>query len=121
MTLNFGALDNAIGQEGGDIKSTATAGLWGHEATHGADGSGFTGMFRAAGWLLSGEAKLNWERRAFTTEANIFKAFNLTEPQFTLWNPAWAKLDLQTQRENIKKVVDSTVLTLYGSQSQQKP
>lgn len=116
MTLNFGALEKAVGQADDITRLTADAGLVGHEATHAQEGSGFFGMFRAAGWALSHGAKLNWERRAFTTEGNVFRAFNLREPQFVLWNPSWANVDATTQRENLKRAVESAVIQLYGNE-----
>jgi RHS repeat-associated protein len=114
MTFNFGLLDDRLGQVDDMTRQAAFTALVGHEGTHAQDGSGW-GMFRAMGWALSHGAKLNWERKAFTTEAYFFKAFNITEPLHTLWNTAWAEVDTVTQRENIRRAVETGVISLYGN------
>ena len=101
MTLNFGLLENAVGNE---LAGDARAALVTHEGRHTLQGVG-TGVK----WLFG--ARLSVERPAYNAESLFYKAIDRREPFGPLWDPTWP----QSSQEMLRKAaVESLLRRIYG-------
>ena len=115
ITLNFDRLDSSLSawEAVGHKMDVSRAALVAHEGRHA------TESFRSGlKWVLSGQERLNFERRATDVESLVFKGLNQQDP-FGLWNPSWAAADAARAEELRRQAVEESVQRLYNPRGRQ--
>jgi RHS repeat-associated protein len=115
ITLNFDRLDSSLSAWAavGHKMDVSRAALVAHEGRHA------TESFRSGlKWVLSGQERLNFERRATDVESLVFKGLNQQDP-FGLWNPSWAAADAARAEELRRQAVEESVQRLYNPRGRQ--